>query len=788
MEKVEFVRAVPVWPDGMEKVMNLTVGFRAIIHGPVCGDTLLRITASSIYRFYINGIFAGCGPARGPHGYYRIDEWNISDRLIKKENILAVEVAGYNVNSYYLLNQPSFLQAEILTDGIVAGATAEDHNCFEAKICHERLQKVQRYSFQRPFIEMYSLYEGYGKWRIDPEICFEKIELARQDIKLYLARNVSYSEYEIRYPAYRISSGRAEYAGRQGAYWKDRSLTEIGPTLLGFREQELEAHLSDELQDLVFYPISKSLAAFKPDMADRYSGNDYRTYDFGVDLTGFIGCKVSCVKNTRLLFIFDEVLRDEDIDFKRMECVNAVSFLMEPGVYEVETMEPYTFRFLKLSVLEGECDVEGIYIREYANPDIKNAGFNCSNDGLNKIFNAGAETFRQNALDIFMDCASRERAGWLCDSFFASRVEYDLTGRSSIESNFFENFLLPEVFEHLPTGMLPMCYPADHYDGNFIPNWGLWFIVQLEEYLERSGDLLMVQALKGKVYGLLDYFIPFRNEYGLLERLEKWVFIEWSMANQFVQDVNYPTNMLYAAALEAAGRMYGESGLVDDSKRLRDIIREKAYNGKFFIDNAVRKNGELKATENTTEVCQYFAFYFNIATPETHSELWETLFRKFGPVRSGNNEFPAVHTANAFVGNYLRLELLSRYEHQRELLNEVEDYFTYMAERTGTLWEHTGDTASCNHSFASHIVHCLYRDALGISKIDRNNRQIVIRFGNTDLEYCEGHMPVEDKIMYFKWRKKNSCIEYQIKLPEGYELKIENSSRMVCAEENSNRK
>lgn len=40
------------------------------------------------------------------------------------ENILAIETAGYNVNSYYLLDQPSFLQAELLVDGQVAASTA----------------------------------------------------------------------------------------------------------------------------------------------------------------------------------------------------------------------------------------------------------------------------------------------------------------------------------------------------------------------------------------------------------------------------------------------------------------------------------------------------------------------------------------------------------------------------------------------------------------------------------------------------------------------------------------
>mgnify|MGYP001576234971 CR=1 FL=1 len=75
--------------------------------------------------------------------------------------------------------------------------------------------------------------------------------------------------------------------------------------------------------------------------------------------------------------------------------------------------------------------------------------------------------------------------------------------------------------------MLPMCYPADHSDGNFIPQWSLWFVVQLEEYLHRSGDRVLVDALLPRVMKLFGYFKGFVNEHGLLEKLDRWNFIEW---------------------------------------------------------------------------------------------------------------------------------------------------------------------------------------------------------------------------------------------------------------------
>jgi len=52
------------------------------------------------------------------------------------------------------------------------------------------------------------------------------------------------------------------------------------------------------------------------------------------------------------------------------------------------------------------------------------------------------------------------------------------------------------------------------------PNWALWFLVQLEQYLLRSGDHELVEALRPRALNLLDYFRPFQNEDGLLEKTE----------------------------------------------------------------------------------------------------------------------------------------------------------------------------------------------------------------------------------------------------------------------------
>jgi alpha-L-rhamnosidase len=137
---------------------------------------------------------------------------------------------------------------------------------------------------------------------------------------------------------------------------------------------------------------------------------------------------------------------------------------------------------------------------------------------------------------------------------------------------------------------------------------------------------------------------------------------------------------------------------------LKATIRKMSFNGAFFTDNEVRTDGKLVNSGEATEVCQYYAFFFGIATPETYPDLWTILVNKFGPERKEHNEYPQIYFANAFIGNYLRLDILMRYGLTQKLLENVEGYFYKMAVKTGTLWENDTDGASCDHGFASHVA------------------------------------------------------------------------------------
>ena len=725
-QPVSFSKAVPVWVSGKQSEKNVTASFRAIIQSGTDSDVILRLTASSKYCAWVNGELLGHGPCVAGFGFYRVDEHNIS-KLLKPsgENIIAIVVSGYNTDNYYLINQPSFLQAEIVSGEKVLAATAsqqpvagEKIPVFFASLLGQRVQDVPKYSFQRTFSEVYALSPSYNAWMTNPKAEFKTTALERTDDKCFIARRVKYPDYTIR---------------------KYTQITDKG------------------------------------------------IYKFECNSTGFIGAKVQVNTPSKVIFTWDEILMDGDVNIRRLGCNSTIVYELQPGLYSLESFEPYTLQYLKVQT-EGDCSVSDCYIRQYVNSDVARANFSCNDERLNIIYKAAVETFKQNALDIFTDCPSRERAGWLCDSYFTSRVAFNLSGNTLIETNFLENYLLPDKFRYIPEGMLPMCYPADQPNGNFIPNWAMWFVLQLEEYQQRSNDRKMVQALEPKVMNLLDYFAKYENEDGLLEKLEKWIFLEWSKANEFVQEINYPTNMLYAKTLEVAAKLYNLPALAEKAAKIHETIRKQSFDGMFFIDNAIRENGRVVPQKsNRTETCQYYAFFLGTATPETHPALLKILLNDFGPKRKTTNAYADIYPSNAFIGNYLRLEMLSRYGHVKQLLNESIDEFLYMANLTGTLWENITTRGSLNHGFASHIAHVFYRDMLGLHRIDPLNRQLDIVFYDTDVKICQGTVPAGDQLISMKWEKKGRKLHYTLSTPEGYQVNVKNHTGLTLEENIENK-
>lgn len=679
---VQFDAAEPIWAAESE-AMNSSVDFSTDFEWSGSGRVMLRIAGCSLYRALVNGQFAAYGPARGPHGWFRVDEWDVTQLVRRGRNSLTLRVVCYGTTTYYIVKHPPFLQAELIADGKVLRSTGSGPEWTARET--DRVRKTARYSLQRAQSEVYVV--ASGEKRSLPVVIRPKVGL--------LERGAPYPKFAIdaTYHPVTALSVRVKGGGPGEAphLWDERT-SALGET---YPTAEISFSPGTEWWRREISPEAGSgdgLLKVNAARGVRFEGliND----------TGFLRLKVKVSEPGRILVGFDEILVDGKLDFlNRFGCNNVVALdVRKPGVYELETFEAYTFKFAEVIMLEGSAEIEALELRTYKNP---NATRPCTlTDATSRrIFEAARETFAQNAVDVFTDCPSRERAGWLCDSYFTGPAEHFFTGSNEIERTFLRNFALAEEFPHLPKGMVPMCYPGDHANANYIPNWSMWFILELANYFDRTGDRETVDLLKPRIEGLLGFYAKYENADGLLENLPAWVFVEWSHANEekLVKDgVNWPSNMTYSDVLAKAARLYGRPELSVRSEKLKAIIRERAFDGEWFRDNAKHPD--------VTETCQYYAFFHGIALPKTHPVLWKRLTEEFGPERKARGLYPNVWPSNAFIGNLMRLIVLKREGLNAQVAQEIRGYYLKMAETTGTLWEYDRPEASCNHGFASYLA------------------------------------------------------------------------------------
>ena len=762
-----------IWIKDKNHEMNLSAVFAGKFD--IKPGSELRVCGKAIYNVYINGEFRGNGPSRCAHGRNKVDTFRLE---AGKDAVITVETESYNVECFEAANNRPYFSAEIVADGKTY-YTTED---FGAYIASDKVQKVSRYSYQRAFTEYYVTDSDVRtKFRGGDFSVFQKSETSESGTdEIITERTVKYPTYKS-VPGVKIEDGTLDF-DEASPVFRDRFITGVeSGHVNGFRAEEWEKDSVDFVSKMIY----------KKDNSGKYGR--YSFYDFGAEYTGFVKQSFDVTSDRATVYLaFDEILTDSlnaekgDVaglsanDFNmavytkscgkivfpfRMRTVNIISYELGKGHYELQTAEPYSMRYGAIIVREGEIENASVELVKFENPDFDNLIFACRDKDYEKIVKAAKSTFAQNATDIFMDCPSRERGGWLCDSYFTSMAEKLFTGKNLVEAQFLENYSHAPYFDYFENGVIPMVYPGDYSSERYIPNWMMWYILELETLIERDGIECITKETKVKVENLVKYFAGYENSDGLLEKLPSWVFVEWSKANDYVQDVNYPSNMCYCRMLKAASRILGgRPELEEKAVKIREYIRSNARLNGLFIDNAVfNKDGILENTDHTTETCQYYAFYFGVATPEEDKELFDFIVKELGAGRDDTKVHPNIPKSNAFIGNYLRLDYLARNGFAASVAQQCKGYFLYMAERTGTLWENDTTHASCNHGFASYAANILIMGLCGIRLV--TNRKIYTVPTEFTVD-CEVGFPTADGYVVVK--VANGVRE--IVAPDGFEI------------------
>ena len=766
MEKKIFLK-------GLRNHKNCQAGFRKDLLIDVQPTrAVLRVTACTFYRAYINGEFLFHGPARAAHGYARVDTIDLSGCLRIGRNNVAIEVAGYCEPTLHVTGEPSFLLAEIEIDGNIAIAT--DESWVGVRLDQKR-SSAPPFSHARSIMEIYDLDARYFDWRTSPTdeagqgwIPVEEVDDDRQ----LLDRGVELADVTLVGGARLLSVANTTPAASGG----------------GTKNPETEDPADDcaTERETPFRGTTQPLASADDGRVDLQiettEDNTSLTYDFGVIASAFVGVEIFLPDGGTVDLVHaDRIADDGSINPNGCASRCVVRLRCPAGHVRFESFEPYCVRYLRVIVRGARAFTLGnVFLRRYQYPDLQRGTFLCNDGQINRIYEAARLTLVANTIDVFIDTPGRERGGWLCDSFWTARAAHMMLGDTQVERAMLENFLAPTVAEHFD-GFLPAVYPAGKITN--LPNWTMYMILELIEFLHRTGDRELIDRYETRVDEIAAQLAVYEDSEGVLNKLPGRIFVDGStspLPEYFHQPISMPTNVLYARMLECVDELYGRPEMREKAVRIRTRVREANTDlrserpAEFLADRLETDDGgSLTRKKLVSEAAQYYAGWLDVASPEDHPALFKALFEQYGPCPERLLDNPRVMRSDHFAAMPLRFEVLAANDEHVRLLREVRYLYSRMIDGgAGALWEGLSDTGSVCQGFASHAGVWLVRDFLGLGMPDALTKTIDIAPHPSGLKWAKGSVTTENGIAGIDWSLGPISFRLGAIVPEGYRAEL----------------
>lgn len=784
MDRYSFSRAKAVFYPAAEAARDRAAhavthyGFYHSFAAPKAEYMTIAITAKNEYRLYVNGQMVMHGPARTAHGYARVDECTLP---IPHDPILhvAVEVADFgDTYKAYCNNctlEPGMLTTEITAGEQVLSATG----CEDWKVCrlNARLPRTERLSHSRTCCEIVDLNKEDNGWKlggceafVPAVLCAEPVYLKRHaplpTLQEHVARDL------MAFGSCRIDAAKVIAP----SFWNRPAYSPEG------YYDSLPVHAFEDCRRTVEDDEDCTVHLRRNAAGDRLLTGDcdkYISFDMGEALVGFI-----CLELTAQTGGYVDLLHDEGLEqgggFSFMNNIVTRVYL-KPGRNRFITFEPGLARYLKLYLRStGDVTLHRLSMLDYVFPDDHQSAFLCSDENVNRLYQAAKKTLILNTLDIFMDCPDRERGGWLCDSLWTARAAHLMLSDTNVERDFIENFLLTR---NMCKGFFPEVYPGNSPTASTqvpITTWSFWLMCELYEYVERTGDKAFALEHTARVEEFVRGSSSFIGKTGLIENMPG-TFIDWSNANnaENQKDVSIAANALYAHMLELLGKLYERPDWTEQGKTMRSIIRS-ALIASFdrpladitdFPDGFVRgENNALIPGDRTSEAAMATALWAGLFTKDEAPVLFAYLRDSMGPApRYPAN--PNIGGCGLFIGLCIRLDLLARTGYYDTLFTDMNAiYSPQLREGPGTLWEYSGINASSRcHGFNAHAGVHLMRDVLGMSepkRLDNGRIALTVAPHVCGLRWAKGSMELTEGTLTVAWRFDGEHFTLDVRLPE----------------------
>jgi hypothetical protein len=425
---------------------------------------ILDITADDTYKLYINGQFAGQGPAQGNHYHYYYNRHDVSPLLRQGDNVIAVHVyyQGLVCRAYNSGDYRQGLIAELSVDGSIAVQTDSSWKIERARE-YENGGIIGYDTQYLEHIDNRLKLTGWRKAEFDDAAWQQPFVHEADDHRLFEQPTPPLSVYTVKPVRIQPIAGEAGYSIDFG----EERTGQFTMKAQGSPGQTVEIRCGEELRD---------------DGSVRYDMRCNCTYKETWTLSGSA---------------------DDELEFFDYKAFRYVEVLPAPGV----RLDPASFAAI---------------VRHYPLDDGA-CRFESSDPMLNAIWSICKNGVKYGSQENYVDCPSREKGQYLGDNTIITHAHAYVSGDLRLFRKSLLDFVL--LSSRVCPGF--MAVAPGHFMQEFV-DYSLQWPIQLLEYYRQSGDEPFLRDMLPYAERMLAYFARFRRDDGILVDVkDKPNLVDW---------------------------------------------------------------------------------------------------------------------------------------------------------------------------------------------------------------------------------------------------------------------
>ena len=722
---------------------------------------IVRVTADTRYRLWVNGERVNRGPARGYPASQPYDELDLAPYLRSGANVLGIQahcIGDYTFQSEFA-GRPGVLldgAAEFSEHGPVRLDTHPAQ--WQVLELSAYRRQVSRSSIQTGWQEDCDLRQFPDGW-LEPG--FDTTGWTRahslgphpQPPWLELeARGLPLLKEVDRWP----SSVVGIFSAAQATGWESA--------------EDLAAPLGDEAWQPD--PEAASIDGRQVTIPPRGDGQAVAiVYDLGLTCLGFPELEIfQAAEGSVVELAYAE--RQLESGFPATRPPETIQprlvdrFHTREGYQTIEVFNPRGYRYLAVIVRQASEPVVcgQPKLNETLYPIAQRGKLTTGESKLDRIWQIGVDTLQRNMTDAYTDCPWREQAQWWGDA----RVEFWVNAYSLGDSALLARGVRQGRQSQLANGLVYGVFPGQAFilpDYNFV-----WLETIWDHYLYTGSEVLLYECADA-MRANLKWFRDQTDETGLLTTPEgTWLFLDW--APLFRQQYSTVYNLRYLQALATATQIFSRIGdhVSADACVGRGMMAALALTQHVFNPETGRWHDGWDAAkgervEQVSAHAQALAIQLGLQ-PESHDTLCREVL--LPSLRRATDEF--VEPSPFFSAHVM--ETLAERGYHEEVVDVIRQRWGDWVDQGHPTWPEEWDEGrswnlSLCHAWSASPTYLLSQILLGVRSLAPGWQTIHLAPRRCGLTQVQGTVPSPRGEIEVQWRVSEGTWTVEATLPEG---------------------